>query len=120
MGVNLNMGRDDLARIDQAATSLAVELGTTVDRWEFLDRLLDLFFAGYATFMQRGFSIIHARFLERTTFLGRRITVTSGLSKLSGTARDITADGALILTTDQGERVKLTSGDVQCFRQVSS
>jgi BirA family biotin operon repressor/biotin-[acetyl-CoA-carboxylase] ligase len=120
MGVNLNMGRRDLEEIDQPATSLAVEVGGKVDRWEFLDRILELFFAGFDAFVRDGFSSIRARFLEQATFLGRRITVRSGLSDISGTASDITADGALIVVSEQGERVKLTSGDVQCFRQVSS
>ena len=120
VGVNLNMGARDLDTIDQPATSLAAQLGSKVHRWEFLDRFLGLFFKGYETFMRGGFSTIRARFLEHTTFLGRRITITSGRSEISGTACDITVDGALVLVTEQGERVELTSGDVQCFGQASS
>lgn len=111
-GVNLAMGPEELAAIDQPATSLNLLVGRPVERDVFLHALLEEFFAGYGGFMESGFPSIRSEYLARTPFLGRPISVNSVNSRITGTACDITEEGSLVVLTPHG-RVKLTLGDVQ-------
>ncbi len=86
-GINLNMTREDLLRIDQPATSLNLLTGTPVDRDLFLNRLAKEFFSGYDEFMEKGFPSIIESYKKRSSFLGNEIRVRQPGSEITGTAR---------------------------------
>ena len=115
-GVNLNMGVEELESIDQRATSLNIHIGKTVERYGFLDRLLQRFFSGYEPFLERGFPSVRQAYEARCAFLGRDVLVKSMKSEYRGAAKGFTARGELILETEKGERRVLNSGDVKTVR----
>ena len=54
MGINLNLDADEVKNIDIPATSLALEIGRSVDKEEFLDKLLNNFKNDWEDFLLNG------------------------------------------------------------------
>lgn len=106
IGVNVHQ-RDFPADIARSATSLALA-GHSIDRLALLSRI---------TFELDRLERPHERpaalaeWRQRSTFLGRHVSVSGASRELSGTADAIDDEGALIVRTERGvERVM--SGDV--------
>ena len=113
LGVNLNMNADDITSINQPATSLNLLIRRHVNRDRFLETLLTAFFQEYASFLLTGFPFIRHRFLEKTPFLGKEITIKSESIPVSGIAKDINRNGSLVLFTGEEDKT-ITLGDVEC------
>lgn len=58
IGVNLNASEKNLNEIDRPATSLNIELGRTVNKQEFMQKLVKNFFKNYDEFLEKGFEFI--------------------------------------------------------------
>ncbi len=115
-GINLNMTPDDLKVIDQPATSLNLLTGNPVNRDSFISGLLDKFFSGYDQFLEKGFLHIKEQYTKKSTFLGKKITVTSLLkSRTIGIAKNFTDYGSLILAADSGKEKIIKAGDITCL-----
>jgi BirA family biotin operon repressor/biotin-[acetyl-CoA-carboxylase] ligase len=112
IGVNLNMDPQDLVDIDQPATSLNLLTGKNVDRDNFISQLLERFFKGYPDFLHVGFPLIKKNYTDMSTFLSKKITVVTFKETIIGTALDFTANGSLMLRTDDGREKILTVGDI--------
>jgi BirA family biotin operon repressor/biotin-[acetyl-CoA-carboxylase] ligase len=115
-GVNLNMHEEDLASINQRATSLNLLLGAAVDRERFLDRLLERFFIGYKGFLEGGFPTIGRAYEEKCDFLGKQVEVKSAAGEYRGTAKSFTERGELVFEGAGGEQYILSSGDLEIMR----
>lgn len=111
-GVNLNIKKEILEKINQPATALNIELGQYVDKEIFLKRLLEKFFLRYDRFIEDGFSLIKNDYLRRVSFLNQEIKVRVFDKEISGTAKEITDEGALLLADNQGSEQILTIGDI--------
>ena len=111
-GVNLNIKKEILEKINQPATALNLELGRDIDKEEFLSRLLDKFYLRYDRFIEEGFSLIKNDYLRRVSFLNQEIKVRVFDKEISGTAKEITDEGALLLADNQGSEQILTIGDI--------
>lgn len=55
IGVNLNASAKNLDTIDRPATSLNIELGRNIDKKEFMEDLIERFFADYEKLLEKGF-----------------------------------------------------------------
>ena len=115
-GINLNMSPEDMAYVDQKATSLNLLVGKAVDRDRFLHAVLQKFFRGYEGFLQGGFPIIQSTYVEKCDFLGKHLVVKSIDGEYHGTAVAFTERGELILEKDDGQQHILRSGDVETMR----
>lgn len=113
VGINLNASEESLKLIiDKEATALNLELNLeTVDRKDFLNKLLDKFFENYDEFLLNGFSMIADEYVKRNCFLGKEISVQVFDEKKLGFAKAINADGELVLEKDGNEFI-LTMGDI--------
>ena len=60
----------------------------------------------------RGFVAIRAEWAARALGLGGDVTATSGTRQLTGTFRELAADGALILAQADGTLTPIHSGEV--------
>ncbi len=112
VGINLNMSLQDLVDIDQPATSLNLLIEKNVDRDIFLSQLLERFFKGYREFLKVGFPLIRKNYIERSSFLSKKITVVTFEETIIGTAIEFTDNGSLVLCTGDGEKRILTVGDI--------
>jgi len=115
-GVNLNMNEKDLARIDQPAISLNLLTGSPINRDRFLDQLAEGFFSGYDEFMGKGFPLIMEAYNKRSPFLGSEIRILLPGREISGTAKNFTENGCLIMGTGEGKEQIIAAGDVLLSR----
>jgi BirA family biotin operon repressor/biotin-[acetyl-CoA-carboxylase] ligase len=58
IGINLNSAAENLQTIDQPATSVSLELGQKINKQEFMQKLIENFFANYDEFLKKGFEYI--------------------------------------------------------------
>ncbi|ELY50053.1 biotin--[acetyl-CoA-carboxylase] ligase [Natronolimnohabitans innermongolicus] len=109
IGVNANIDSTDLP---EGATSIREEAGD-VDRRRFVQRLLETF-DEYRTDLE---SVVPA-WRELALTLGQRVRVERPSGDVVGEAIDVTEFGALVVETDDGERVTVSAGDCEHLRPV--
>jgi len=73
IGVNLNANLENLNEIDRPATSVNIELGQTVNKQDFMQKILEKFFADYDEFLEKGFVYIKEDYEKRSVLVkGKR------------------------------------------------
>ena len=110
IGINISLKQEDLGELVTGATSLDVALGYEVSSENILRTLLqelDSFYFG----IKKGMSPIK-EWRESLTTLSNRVSVDHMGLRVQGIAEDVDDLGNLIVKTDSGELVTLTSGDV--------
>ena len=101
LGVGINVAQKDLSHVGQPAVSLR-ELGVNVDKNQFLQDVLDLFFQSYPAVIANGFAIIRPAYIERFPFLGKQIAVKNGTAAITGIAQDLSPRGTLLVKNQNG------------------
>ena len=115
IGLNVDTALDELSDdLRETASSLRIASGGPVDREAALDALLGRLAVWIARLEDPG-RVVEA-FRERDVLQGRRIAWSSGQARQEGEARGIDDDGALVVFTDAGERVRLDAGEVHLER----
>lgn len=113
VGIGLNVNNSVAAappELSQIAASLCDELGSPVDRTDFLSELLeaiDVYFTALGTERER----VAAEADEVCLQKGEPLTIAAGTDKSTGLCAGIADDGALILETSEG-RKQIYSGVV--------
>jgi BirA family biotin operon repressor/biotin-[acetyl-CoA-carboxylase] ligase len=112
IGVNLNT---NLARLSgdvrKHATSIRKEHGSSIEYYEFLDTLLLQFDRFYQLFSAGKFDHIIEEWKKQSDTLGNSIRVESTSDIIQGTAVDVDPSGFLLVKTQDGKIVRVTSGD---------
>jgi len=111
-GVNLNCKSEDILKINQAATSLNLEIGKNIDRDLFLRKVIDKFCLRYNKFIEEGFLFIRDDYVRRAEFLNMPVTVKVFDKEISGIAKDITENGALKIVDKDNKEHVLLIGDI--------
>jgi BirA family biotin operon repressor/biotin-[acetyl-CoA-carboxylase] ligase len=113
IGVNLNMTQEQFPTdLRYPATSLALELQRPVDRVRFCRRLLseiDLLYRDYPI----GQEAILAGWLAYFDLFGKKVAVEEPSRTITGLVTGIAADGALLLTLENGDSERILAGDVR-------
>ncbi len=110
VGINLNFSSEIFSgELENRATTLLTELGSKVNRAEFLQKLLKNIEELY--FKLDDFENVLSRWKELNCTLGKVVTIKDNQRELTGKAIDINQDGALILEVDNEKR-KVYSGDL--------
>jgi BirA family biotin operon repressor/biotin-[acetyl-CoA-carboxylase] ligase len=116
VGLGLNVGnRAFPEELADMATSLALGLGRPLpknSRLAILKAWLEEFEDLYERFLAREFTGILEEWRSLTVTLGQRVTVRQGPLAIHGLALEVAPDGALLLETDSGEVVRVTSGEI--------
>jgi BirA family transcriptional regulator, biotin operon repressor / biotin---[acetyl-CoA-carboxylase] ligase len=113
IGINVNHGQEDLAGpFRYPATSIAMELGSTIKRQHLLLQFLHQFETEYERFTNEGFSALLPEIEQVSGILGRHVTIRCGDAENSGKALRFTSEGALILQSDDGSEETIWVGDV--------
>jgi BirA family biotin operon repressor/biotin-[acetyl-CoA-carboxylase] ligase len=113
VGLGLNVNNPGFPpELAATATSLALTAGGTFSRVQLLKAWLEEFEALYDRFLDQGFAEILEEWKGFTVTLGTPVTVRQGPREISGLATDVAPDGALLLRTDSGEIVRVTSGEI--------
>lgn len=115
LGIGLNVNIDIMdfpEEVRGTATSLMEELGKPISRLQLLRSILREEEKVYDLFLKDGFAPIREEVRNLSYTLGKWVTVNYGKGMVSGKALDISESGALLLRTDKGRMITVTSGDV--------
>ncbi len=113
IGINVNHSEQELGGpFRYPATSVALELGHSLRRPEFLKAFLERFEIDYEHFLDVGFEGIVEELTNFSGILGKRISVLCGKDEISGKAVGFSREGALLLLTDDGQEQSIWVGDV--------
>ncbi|MDO8124141.1 MAG: biotin--[acetyl-CoA-carboxylase] ligase [Candidatus Hermodarchaeota archaeon] len=112
IGVNANTPLNEMpSDLQTSATTLQHILNRPVDLPRLFGYLLGQLEFWYIRLRDQGFASINREYRRLCTQLGKSVTVTIGKEKLTGVAKDIGADGSLVLHTDSG-RKHIRSADI--------
>lgn len=108
IGVNVNQTRfpPDLAR---PATSLALEAGRVWERESLLEVLLASLDRWYRRYLSEGFAPVREGWRRAAATLGHPVDAGG----VTGFAEDLDGDGALLVRTPEGVRVRLVAGELR-------
>jgi BirA family transcriptional regulator, biotin operon repressor / biotin---[acetyl-CoA-carboxylase] ligase len=114
IGINANVESKKM-RLERegrpAVTSLSDELGHNVNRLYLTGLLMEKLEKYLVLLEEKGPSTMVTMWRQRTDMLGRRVLTTQQGKEISGTAKDVANDGALIIASAAGD-VRVVSGDV--------
>jgi len=121
IGVNLNVERERFPdEFRHLATSLASHGGEAIDRIAFTRRLLENLEHALDTCAEKGFSGILPRFQARFRMVGRHVRVLElDGSQISGVVHGIGTDGALLLSTEDADEIRIVAGDVTLEKEAT-
>lgn len=112
IGVNLNTNLVLLSTdVRNNATSLCIEHGSPIDYDEFLTNFFLQFDRFYQVFVAGKFDQIIDAWKQQSDTLGKRIKVQTTNDIVHGTAVDVDQSGFLLLKTQEGRIIRVTSGD---------
>jgi BirA family biotin operon repressor/biotin-[acetyl-CoA-carboxylase] ligase len=115
IGLNVDTALEELdEQLRRTASSLRIATGAGVDRDAALDALLERLGAWVARLDDP--AAVAAAFRQRDALHGERIAWSAGEARHQGEAGGIDDDGALVVFTDAGERVRLDAGEVHLER----
>jgi len=113
VGTGINVNTEDFPpEIKERATSLKQITGKTYSRVRLLCGYLQQFEKDYQLFVQGNFQKIINKWKTYSETLGKRVLVKGINQSFEGVALDIDADGRLIVKKENGEEVRVNSGDV--------
>jgi BirA family biotin operon repressor/biotin-[acetyl-CoA-carboxylase] ligase len=116
VGLNVDTALEELdEELRGTASSLRIATGAGVDRDAALDALLGRLGA-WVTRLDDP-AAVAAAFRQRDALHGERVAWSAGEARHQGEARGIDDDGALVVFTDAGERVRLDAGEVRLERR---
>lgn len=111
IGIGININMRDSADVDQAWTSVALELGNIQDRNKVacaLSRNLSGYLAGH---QERGFAAYRKAWEDKHLWQGLAVALTAGANTTQGVVKGIGDDGALRLEVD-GREEHFSGGEV--------
>jgi BirA family biotin operon repressor/biotin-[acetyl-CoA-carboxylase] ligase len=111
IGLNVNLAPADLpAPLDATATSLATECNRTFETEQIAVLIRQHVLTAIDDLIDDGPSAMLSTLRTHDVAFGRRVTFDDGRG--SGTAAGIADNGGLLVTTDAGESIILTAGEV--------
>jgi BirA family transcriptional regulator, biotin operon repressor / biotin---[acetyl-CoA-carboxylase] ligase len=114
IGINANIKIEKFPKeIQGQSTSLEEILGKQITKIKLTQLLFENFEKYYDLLLRKQFSTILKEWKLNAQTLGKRITIISGEQSITGEAVDITTEGALVIKTEDGNKVQILSGTVQ-------
>jgi BirA family biotin operon repressor/biotin-[acetyl-CoA-carboxylase] ligase len=114
IGINVNQTKLDFTEeIARVATSLRIESGKLYSRTDLVVSVIahvQHWFMQYAAF---GFAPIGEQWCQLCVSLNRPVRIVTNKGVIEGTAEAIDDFGALVVRTDDGQRIKQYSGDLE-------
>lgn len=103
--------------IRETSTSLKKELGSEINRVEFVQRLLGEFESLYLKFQKDGFSPILEEWRNMSATIGEWVKITTQARTIYGEAIGVDSEGALVLETGEGKLEKIVAGNCEHLRR---
>jgi BirA family biotin operon repressor/biotin-[acetyl-CoA-carboxylase] ligase len=112
IGVNLNMKKKDLLKIDKPSTSLYEITKKNWDINSFKEKLISSFLKNFKIFKKDGFTPFHEKFENLLLYIGDNIKFFDGQNEYVGILHSINCDGRLNLYLPNKEIKTFFSGDI--------
>jgi len=113
VGIGINVNNEEFPeKLKPIATSIKIAGGRVVSRAELLAAILERMEYYYQSGFGSGFGKLLERWRELCCNLGKPVKIIGRKESFNGTALGVDSDGALIVRKDNGEIVKVFSGDV--------
>ncbi|MBQ7450631.1 biotin--[bacterium] len=110
-GLNINATKEELSRIDRPATSMFNETGSLFNTKEVLENICEMYFSKYDEFLDKGFNLIKDDYLSKIKFIGKEITINMPHKSVTGIAKNITEQGAVLLE-NKDSLTEITIGEI--------
>ena len=110
VGINVNQREFD-GDLSRRATSLALEIGRSVDRALLFTTIMTSMELAYRDVRSGEFTALLDEWNARCTMFGHQVTVAQNDTRITGKAVGLNADGGLILETPAGLRT-IYAGDI--------
>lgn len=115
IGLNINLTRKDLKQFENLsdiATSMFIEIGSLIDRNEFLIKFINNIDRSYLEYSENGKNIIVEKWLERWDGLNRRVKVSLDNQSFFADCKGLDENGYLVVEKPNGDKYTVFSGDV--------
>ncbi|MCC8193286.1 MAG: biotin--[acetyl-CoA-carboxylase] ligase [Deltaproteobacteria bacterium] len=115
LGVGINANQDEAdfpPYLRSAATSLALLSGGSVSRAAVLTAVAAGIDRWFARWREQGFAPVREAWLACNGTLGNAIILPDGYGRRHAVAFDLDPSGALLAVTDDGERLRVDSGEI--------
>ena len=113
IGVNLNLTEEDLAEIDQPATSLSVAAGEKINLKKFTEQL-EIYLNWYYITGNNHTSELYGIWKKQNAVIGQTVLLyPPDGTAFSANVLDISEDGRLIAELEDGSQVPFSCGDVK-------
>uniref|UniRef100_UPI000B363B7E bifunctional biotin--[acetyl-CoA-carboxylase] ligase/biotin operon repressor BirA n=1 Tax=Thaumasiovibrio occultus TaxID=1891184 RepID=UPI000B363B7E len=112
MGINMAMPTDIDTPIDQPWTSVADVGQNMPSRNELLASLIERLREGLAHYEREGLAAFTSRWNLLDNYIDRRVTLIIGPNTVSGIARGINEQGALLLENENGDITPYIGGEI--------
>lgn len=117
IGVNVNMESGQFPdELRNPATSLTIEKGTSVSRFDLTCSLLQRIDSLYSLYLTQGFDPVRQRWEACCDLVGQVVEVDQQGRVERGCVNGVDADGALLLETSAGE-LRVMAGDVRLLKR---
>jgi BirA family biotin operon repressor/biotin-[acetyl-CoA-carboxylase] ligase len=117
VGINLNVGRDELRKElgagAHAATSLRDAAGRAIDRSAFTGAFLTALDRWFRVYTAEGVGPILAAWRDRDILTSRRVEVRNGHGTVDGRVRGVDAGGALVVEDSLGATHRVVGGEIR-------
>ncbi|NLM21766.1 MAG: biotin--[acetyl-CoA-carboxylase] ligase [Peptococcaceae bacterium] len=118
IGINVNLNREQLpADCRETTTSLLLEAGFKVSRFELLKLFSSIWDRHYRCFLQSSHSYLRSQWLANNITLGREVSIKKDTHTLRGKAVDISPRGGLIVVFPDGSRNEYLAEDVSLGKE---
>ena len=107
IGINVNSTFEGVVGNQESQywpTSVFQETGTTVDRVEFLSKLLEDLEKAYTSYIELGFQMFKEKWEMYAYSIGKQVTIVTPTENLTGLLQGIDNTGALTLVVDGVQR----------------
>ena len=113
IGINVNASASSFSKeIKNTATSIKIETGKDIDTLNFLFKLLEDLDKIYFQLLSGQNKDLLNEYKKYSLTLGKEIRISMNGDQLLGFAQDIDDSGALIVQSQNGKIIKITSGDI--------
>jgi len=112
IGVNLNTSLESVDEIDRPATSVNLELDQSINKQEFMEKLIGKFFENYDEFLEKGFNFIREDYEKHAMFLNQNLKIAVFNIEKEGFSQGLDDNGNLIILNKDGEIEKINMGEI--------
>jgi BirA family transcriptional regulator, biotin operon repressor / biotin---[acetyl-CoA-carboxylase] ligase len=118
IGIDANVDTESFPEeARETSTSLKKELGSGINRVEFVQKLLEEFESLYLKFQRDGFSPILEEWRNMSATIGEWVKITTQARTIYGEAIGVDSEGALVLETGEGKLEKIVAGNCEHLRR---